>query len=567
MLTVMLLAATMIANAEQQQDFCVFEAELAYLNEFSNRPPKFAREADTKAGQLQYCARRAENKNASGGYNVRFLGQRESNYLEWRDVHVANDGFYNLDFDFVSCEDRSVDVQIDGGAKIVLQTPFANDGGTVRLTVRLAAGSHTVRLSRIGAWAADFDRMRLSPVSKDFHAWSETPPMGWNSWDCYGSMVDEAAYKANADWQAKHLLRYGYEYCVVDIRWTVANETSANYNKTCPQYTLDEWGRYLPATNRFPSAAGGKGFKPLADYVHAQGLKFGIHVMRGVPKEAVRRKLPVRGCPGITCDMISNGKLECEWLNDNETVLKDRQGAQEYYDSIIELYADWGVDFIKCDDLSRPYHTEEVEMLRKAIDRCGRPIVLSTSPGRTPLEQASHVAAHANMWRMVDDLWDRWGAIAKLTDVSVAWLGEQSVAGAWPDCDMLPLGQLCLRAYGRPRHSRLTDAEARYLMTLMCIIRSPLMIGSDLPSLEKDPVTLALLTDKMLLDAHRLGRNVRCERHTREECVIVSDAPDGRHFVAFLNRTNSPRNIAAFGVELRLPPHGAEILLVKTIGK
>lgn len=404
-------------------------------------------------------------------------------------------------------------------------------------------------------------------IAANFHSWAPTPPMGWNSWDCYGSMVDEAAYRANADWQAENLLRFGYEYCVIDIRWTLQNETSAYYNQSNPVYTLDEFGRYLPDPGRFPSSVtkDGRrvGFKPLADYVHSKGLKFGIHIMRGVPKEAVARKCPVKGADGVTCDMIGNNQTECGWLRDNCTVEKGRPGAQEYYDSIVALYAEWGVDFIKCDDLSFPYRAGEVEMLRNAIDKCGRKIVLSTSPGETPLDRSSHVAANANMWRMVGDLWDHWGAVDHLTDVTARWIEKPSVPGAWADCDMVPLGRLCVRAYGGARDSRLTMDESRYLMTLMCIARSPLMLGSDLPSLAKMPEMLALLTDKELLEVHRNGRNPKTVSCTREECVIRADAPGGKSYVALFNRTGEKRTVRGCGVEVELAPHSAALKTVQ----
>ena len=123
----------------------------------------------------------------------------------------------------------------------------------------------------------------------DFHKWAETPPMGWNSWDCFGANVTEAEVKANADYMAEHLKDYGWEYIVVDIRWFVENQTTGYYNFKDPKYVLDEYGRYMPAVNRFPSAGNGNGFKPLADYVHSKGLKFGIHLMRGVPTLAVEK--------------------------------------------------------------------------------------------------------------------------------------------------------------------------------------------------------------------------------------------------------------------------------------
>ena len=397
----------------------------------------------------------------------------------------------------------------------------------------------------------------LSAGAGDFHDWAPTPPMGWNSFDGYGTLVDEAAVRANADWQAAHLLKFGYDTCVVDIRWTVQNETGTNekYNQKDPVFTLDEWGRYLPDPKRFPS-----GFRALADDIHAKGLKFGIHIMRGVPREAARRKLPIKGADGVTCDQIGDGRDECSWLKDNWGVDPSKPGAQAYYDSIAELYAGWGVDFIKCDDMTfYPYHAGEIELLRKAIDRCGRRIVLSLSPGETPLDQAEHVAAHANMWRIVGDLWDDWGAVDHLTDVACDWLGKKHVAGAWPDCDMIPLGRLCVRGYDGARSSRLTPDEARYLMTLMAAVRSPLMIGSDLPSLAGDPGTLALLTDPLLLEMHRDGVEVRCERRTRNDCAIVVRTAAGKTFVALFNRSGESRWIYAAGESETLPPHSAKI--------
>ena len=244
-----------------------------------------------------------------------------------------------------------------------------------------------------------------------FQKWALTPPMGWNSWDCYGPTVVEDEVKANADYMAEKLAVYGWEYVVVDIRWFVENDKAGGYNQTNPIYVYDEWGRYTPALNRFPSAANGVGFRALADYVHGKGLKFGIHLMRGLPKIAAEKKLPVKGTNGITCDMIASNDSACTWLRDNYKVDYRKPGAQEYYNSCFELYAEWGVDFVKIDDLSRPYHTAEIEMIRKAIDHCGRPIVLSISPGETPLEKVEHVKTHANMWRTVDDFWDNWSQL------------------------------------------------------------------------------------------------------------------------------------------------------------
>jgi alpha-galactosidase len=341
----------------------------------------------------------------------------------------------------------------------------------------------------------------------DFKEWAQTPPMGWNSWDCYGPTVEEPEVKANADYMAKNLKQYGWEYIVVDIRWFVENDKAGGYNQTDPRYVIDNFGRYQPAVNRFPSAKDGKGFKELADYIHSKGLKFGIHIMRGVPKIAVDKKLQIKGTKGITADQIYSTELQCEWLKDNYTIVANKPGAQEYYNSIFEMYAGWGVDFVKIDDLSRPYHKDEIELIRNAIDRCGRPIVLSTSPGETPIGFADHVRNHANMWRMVDDVWDTWKHVTHLMDVCQKWY-PYIARGTWPDCDMIPLGRISIRGErGNDRMTRLTKDEQYSLMTLFTIFRSPLIFGGDLPS--NDEFTLSLLTNREVLKMHRESTNVR----------------------------------------------------------
>jgi len=375
-----------------------------------------------------------------------------------------------------------------------------------------------------------------------FKQWAETPPMGWNSWDCYGPTVTETEVKANADYMASKLKRFGWKYIVVDIRWFIENDKAGGYNQTDARYVMDEYGRYQPAVNRFPSAANGQGFKPIADYIHNKGLKFGIHIMRGIPKLAVEKKLPIKGANGITADQISSTELLCTWLKDNLTVA-DKPGAQEYYNSIFNLYASWGVDFVKVDDLSRPYHTSEIEMIRKAIDQCGRPIVLSTSPGETPIEDAEHVRNHANMWRMVDDVWDTWPHITHLMEVCQKWF-PFIAPGTWPDCDMIPLGRIAIRGErGKDRMTRLTQDEQYTLITLFTIFRSPLMFGGDLPS--NDAFTSSLLTNKEVLKMHREGSNVRPLLYKDGKLIITShNAKEKCLYLAMFNTNNNPCEVS-----------------------
>jgi len=270
---------------------------------------------------------------------------------------------------------------------------------------------------------------------------------------------------------------------------------------------MDKWGRLMPQPDKFPSAFGGKGFKPLSDYVHSLGLKFGIHVMRGIPRQAVWAKSPVLGTNGITADMIADTSSTCPWMNHMYGLNMSKPGAQEYLNSILELYKDWDVDFIKVDDIARPYHKEEIEGYRKAIENCGRPIVLSISPGETPLADSAHVKEYANMWRMADDFWDNWEMILHMFNYAKSWEGTGG-PGHWPDCDMLQIGKLSKRGpVGPERYSRFTNDELYTHMNFWCIYRSPLMIGGNLP--ENRDIELKLLSNDEVLAVNQQGESPR----------------------------------------------------------
>lgn len=372
---------------------------------------------------------------------------------------------------------------------------------------------------------------------KKFHDWAATPPMGWNSWDCYGPTVTEAEVKANADYMAKYLKPYGWDYIVVDIRWYVGNDKAHGYNEKDPDYVLDQYGRFLPAVNRFPSAAGGKGFKPLADYLHKKGLKFGIHIMRGIPVIAVKQNLPIKGT-NVTARDIYSDKDQCSWLRDMYTVVPGKPGAQEYYNSLFELYASWGLDFVKIDDLSSPiYFEEEINMIRKAIDRTGRKIVLSTSPGETPIAHADHVQKNANMWRTVGDFWDSWQQLKEHFEVFERWNKWRSY-GAYPDGDMLPMGKIGIRAErGNPRMTNFTPDEQYTLMTLWSIFKSPLMFGGNLP--DNDPFTLSLLTNKKVLKVLNESINNKPIFIDENKAAWIADEPGtGAKYLAVFNTTD-----------------------------
>lgn len=323
-----------------------------------------------------------------------------------------------------------------------------------------------------------------------------TPPMGWNSWDCFGTTVTEDEVIANAEVMAQRLLPLGWDTVVVDIQWYDPTARAHGYNDDAP-LLLDEHGIHQPAPNRFPSAADGAGFGPLAARVHDLGLRFGLHIMRGIPKIAVERDLPVRGTEWTARD-VADTSSTCSWNPDNYGLNHDHPGAQAYYDAQVATFASWGVDFIKADDMLAPYHDREIAAYAEAIRRSGRDICLSLSPG-TGLDVAhlDHLRENATMWRISDDLWDRWVDVVEQFDRLARWAPHQR-PGGWADADMLPLGRIGIRAErGHPRDSRLTRDEQRTLMSLWVLGRSPLMMGGHLP--ETDEETFALLSNPKVL--------------------------------------------------------------------
>jgi len=382
----------------------------------------------------------------------------------------------------------------------------------------------TALLLGAGLWTGG---EKAAAASRQTVGLAPTPPMGWNSFDAYCGDVNEDEVKANADYMAQHMAREGWKYVVVDYYWY--------FSQTQPepqQENMDDYGRLIPAPNHFPSATQGQGFKPLADYVHSKGLKFGIHIMRGIPRAAVEKNLPILGTSAHAQDVADTGNA-CPWSKAMYGVDVSKPAGQAYYDSIVALYAEWSVDYIKADDMSwadKParenYHAAEIAALHRAIIKSGRPMVLSLSPGPAPVSQAAHLEENANLWRISGDFWDNWKSLKAQFALCRAW-ARYVGPNHWPDADMLPLGRLRIRGYNDPeRQSRFTPAEQRTHLTLWAIFRSPLMMGGDLPTL--DAATLEMLTNPEMLAVDQHSSHNR-ELFTRENQVAwAADVPGSR---------------------------------------
>ena len=335
------------------------------------------------------------------------------------------------------------------------------------------------------------------------------PPMGWNSWDCYGAGVTEDELLGNAEFMRDRLKQYGYQYVVCDIQWYEPAAKGNVYNNFA-DLCMDEYSRLIPAVNRFPSSANGAGFKPIADKIHSMGLKFGIHIMRGIPRQAVHRNTRIYGTTARARDIASQFSL-CPWNTDMYGVDTEKRGAEEYYNSLFKLYASWGVDFVKVDDIANtefspqnPYSAEkEIEMIRAAIDRSGRDMVLSLSPGPAPLNKAEHLSENANMWRISGDFWDRWDKLLNMFSLCEKWYPYVK-DGSFPDCDILPLGRLCIDGSymgDMGRDSGFTNEEQKTMMTLWAVFRSPLFFGGELRL--TDDFTLSLITNSEVINVNQ----------------------------------------------------------------
>ena len=405
----------------------------------------------------------------------------------------------------------------------------------------------------------------ISENNKGTSIIATTPPMGWNSFDAYDCRINEKEFKETVDYMAENLLKYGWEYAVIDYIWwhpepgnwdtpRRKGHPDLQYNEDGsalhPEYTtMDEYSRLLPSVKRFPSAAGGKGFKPIADYVHRKGMKFGIHIMRGIHREAAYNATSIMGSKATAKD-IAEPFDTCNWCNHMYGVDASKDGAQEYYNSIFKLYAEWGVDFIKADDtMFGPYHEGEIEMMHKAIEQCGRPMVLSLSCGEAPLSRANHLVENSNMWRISGDFWDNWESLEHNFDLLNAWspfIGE----GHWPDADMLPIGKISLddRPHGKERMSEFTMPEHYTLMSLWSIAKSPLMMGGDLLTTPESTMKFLKNDEVLYVNQHSVD-NRQVLKQNNQAVWVATDPKNGDKFIAIFNLDDKKRTIT-FNLEL-----------------
>lgn len=371
---------------------------------------------------------------------------------------------------------------------------------------------------------------------------AERPPMGWNSWICFGTSVTENEVKANADFMSEHLLESGWEYIIIDAGWYAPGMVKLEqYLSDEPEQLIDKYGRLIVDTEKYPSSINGKGLKPLADYIHEKGLKLGIHMMRGIPIQAVEKNTPIKGTNYHARDIV-NYNSQCDWYHGFYGIDMSKPGAQEYYNSIFELYESWDIDYIKADDLLAPvYAVDEIDAIKIAIERLQRPIVLSLSPGPAPIENTKHLSETAQMWRISEDFWDNWESLKEQFILCRKWQNYVGT-GSWPDADMLPIGPMAQRAMrGNPRMSHFTKDEQFTMLTLWAMFRSPLMLGCNLPELDEFTLNLITNDDVIQINQHSIDNRELFDRDGII-CWHAKSCDKTIHYIALFNLNDDEVN-------------------------
>ena len=426
-----------------------------------------------------------------------------------------------------------------------------------------------------------------------------TPPMGWGSGYAYGLTINEAQFRDNMTILAAQLKEFGWQYVVLDAGWYLQNPEMAAMPERL-RYTTNAQGQYEPAISRFPSARQGVGLKALSDAVHGNGLKFGIEIVRGIPKKTVLADTRI-GLTRFHAARAADTSDRCPAKPENYAV-RDNAAGQAWYDALMKQYASWGVDYLDVDCMARPYRPEETRMIHKAILRSGRAMVLSLSSGPVPLDQAGDVGKYAQLWRVSGEVWDRWdrrfdgeGAKAPAGDSSpnnspqstasqstayqtvkeqfaiLASWAAYAKPGNWPDAGMLPIGQLRpAPGYGKPRASSLTEDEQRSMITLWAIARSPLMIGGNLTQM--DEAMKSLLTDPgvIAVNQHSTGAHPVTSRY-RNTLAWASQSTDGTtSYLAIFNPGDAPihvdRTFAEYGFIDRAQYRARDLWMRKELG-
>jgi len=309
---------------------------------------------------------------------------------------------------------------------------------------------------------------------------ARTPPMGWNSWNHFGCDVSAQLIKETADALAKSGMRdAGYQYLVIDDCWQVARDGA---------------GRLVADSVRFPG-----GMKPLAEYVHSRGLKFGLYTDAG--RQTCQRR------PGT-------------------------YGSEEID---ARTFAEWGVDYVKedwCNSEGLDGPTQYAKF-RDALAKAGRPIVFSICEwgSNRPWEWGPRTG---NLWRTTGDIGDRWASMIALLDLNAQY-ALAAGPGAWNDPDMLEVG-----------NGGMTDDEYRAHFSLWAVMAAPLMAGNDVRTMPAATRDILLNKEVVAVDQDSLGvQGMLVQEPAPDLQVWSKPLSDGSRAVVLFNRSTLQTVITA----------------------
>jgi alpha-galactosidase len=311
-----------------------------------------------------------------------------------------------------------------------------------------------------------------------------TPPMGWNSWNTFGTNISDQLIRETADEMVETgLLSAGYNYLVIDDCWAELNR--------------DENGCMVPSKKKFPN-----GIKVVSDYVHSKGLKFGMYSCAG----------------NMTCDSYP-GSFEHEFIDATS-------------------FAQWGVDFLKYDYCFKPIH-QQGDLLYKrmgaALANCGRDILFSACSWGADDTRSWAKSTGAHMWRSTYDIKDNWSSIKQIAQEQPANQPYNGI-GCFNDMDMLVVG---MNGSGNVGLGGCTVEEYRTHFSMWALLNSPLMIGCDIRNMTSE--TKEILTHKEMIAINQdpAGRQPYLASNNADTPIWIKLLDDGDLVIGFFNLSDT----------------------------
>jgi hypothetical protein len=349
--------------------------------------------------------------------------------------------------------------------------------------------------------------------------------MGWNSFDGFGVYLHEAAAWDCLRAMHQTLQPHGYHYFVVDGGWhgEIKRHPGTIYpaERHASTLNLDRFGLPEPSRSAFP-----RGLVPLINETHRLGMKFGLHLMRGIARQTLQQDY--RSRRGEMLRDITLTERGCKWCPQNVGVDVSKPAGRRFYRDLILKLADWGVDFVKFDDITA--FPDEIDAVMDAVESLAPHLVVSLSPGGDTDMTYAATYDRADLLRVTPDIWDDQKSIDRGFEIMVRSL-DAPLHRCHIDLDMIPFGKLmqmtpadaaangqestAFAGKGQARRSQFTPAQARTFMFQRAVSGSPLIVGGDPSTYLRHEMDL--LSDADVVACNQLGKR-------RQLNVIVDDA-------------------------------------------